>query len=52
MAEKPERIEFEYTHTYDQFTVFFYGDQVFVGKKNYSIGTVLRRHFESGRGTF
>ena len=38
MTEKMERIEFEYTHTYDQFTVFFYGNRVFIGKKDYPIG--------------
>lgn len=35
MAEKQLRIELDYTYTYDQFTVFFYGDRVFVGKKDY-----------------
>lgn len=38
MAEEMERAEFEHTYTYDQFTVFFYGDRVFIGKKNYPIG--------------
>ena len=38
MAEETERTEFEYTYTYDQFTVFFYGDRVFVGKKDYPVG--------------
>ncbi len=38
MAEKPERVEFEYTHTYDQFTVFFYGSRVFVDRKDHPIG--------------
>lgn len=38
MAEEMERTEFEYTYTYDQFTVFFYGDRVFVGKKDYPVG--------------
>nr|WP_325303651.1 hypothetical protein [uncultured Oscillibacter sp.] len=38
MAEKQLRIELDYTYTYDQFTVFFYGDRVFVGKKDYPIG--------------
>ncbi len=33
-----ERIEFDYTYTYDQFTVFFYGNRVFIGKKDYPIG--------------
>ena len=37
MAEEMARTEFEYTYTYDQFTVFFYGDRVFIGKKNYHI---------------
>ena len=27
-----------YTYTYDQFTVFFYGDHVFVGENEYPIG--------------
>lgn len=34
MAEEMERTEFEYTHTYDQFTVFFYSDRIFIGKKD------------------
>ena len=38
MAEEQLRIELDYTYTYDQFTVFFYGDQVFVGRKDYPIG--------------
>ena len=36
MAEERLRIELDYT--YDQFTVFFYGDRVFAGKKDYPIG--------------
>lgn len=38
MAGELESIEIPYTYTYDQFTVFFYGDRVFVGKKDYPIG--------------
>lgn len=38
MAEEAERTEFEYTYTYDQFTVFFYNDRVFIGKEVYPIG--------------
>lgn len=38
MAEEMERIESEFTYTYDQFTVFFYGDKVFVGGREYPIG--------------
>ena len=38
MAEEMERTEFEYTYTYDQFTVFFYGDRVFIGRKDYPVG--------------
>ena len=38
MAEEMERTEFEYTYTYDQFTVFFYGDRVFIGGKDYPVG--------------
>ena len=38
MAEEQLRIELDYTYTYDQFTVFFYGDQVFVGRRDYPIG--------------
>ena len=38
MAEEQLRIELDYTYTYDQFTVFFYGDRVFAGKKDCSIG--------------
>ena len=38
MAEELTRIELNYTYTYDQFTVFFYGDRVFVGRKDYPLG--------------
>ena len=40
MAEGAERTQatFMYTYTYDQFTVFFYGDHVFIGGKEYPIG--------------
>ena len=40
MADVSERTQatFMYTYTYDQFTVFFYGDRVFVGRKEYPIG--------------
>ena len=40
MAEESERIQevIPYTCSYDQFTVFFYGDHVFVGGKEYPIG--------------
>ena len=36
MAEKQLRIELDCT--YNPFTVFFYGDRVFAGKKDYPIG--------------
>ena len=29
---------YEYTYTYDQFTVFFYGGHVYVSKKEFPIG--------------
>ena len=40
MTERSERIQevIPYTYTYDQFTVFFYGDHVFIGGKEYPIG--------------
>lgn len=42
MAEQIERggepYFYEYTYTYDQFTVFFYGDHVFIGRKEFPIG--------------
>ncbi len=38
MAEQIERTEGVFTYTYDNFTVFFYGDRVFVGGKDYPIG--------------
>ena len=41
MAEELVRIELDYTYTYDQFTVFFYGNQVFIGKKDYPIAQCL-----------
>ena len=40
MTEGSERTQatFMYTYTYDQFMVFFYGDHVFIGGKEYPIG--------------
>ncbi len=38
MAEELDGTVYEYTYTYDQFTVFFYGDRIFIGKKDYPIG--------------
>ena len=38
MAGELDGTVFEYTYTYDQFTVFFYGDRIFIGKKDYPIG--------------
>lgn len=38
MAEEVGHTEFEYTYTYDRFAIFFYGERVFVGKKDYPIG--------------
>ena len=40
MTEGSEPIQemLPYTYTYDQFTVFFYGDHIFIGGKEYPIG--------------
>lgn len=38
MAEPQVLMEAPYTYTYDQFTVFFYGGHVFIGKKEYPVG--------------
>ena len=38
MEEKMERIEIPFTYTYDQFTVFFHDDHVFVGERDVPIG--------------
>lgn len=38
MAEQMARIEGMFTYTYDQFTVFFYGDHVYIGGKEFPIG--------------
>lgn len=38
MAEEEGRTEYEFTYTYDNFTVFFYGNRVFIGKKSYPVG--------------
>ena len=38
MTEEMERIEGVFTYVYDRFTVFFYGDRIFVGGKDYPIG--------------
>ena len=36
--ETPNSVYFPHTYTYDQFTVFFYGDHIFFGEKEYPIG--------------
>lgn len=38
MEEQTERLEVAYTYTYDQFTVFFHGDHVFVGEQDRPVG--------------
>lgn len=38
MDEQLTRIEGMFTYSYDQFTVFFYGDHVYIGGKEFSIG--------------
>ncbi len=38
MAEQMVRIEGVFTYTYDQFTVFFYGDHVYIGGKEFPLG--------------
>ena len=38
MAEELDGTVYEYTYTYDQFTVFFHGDRIFIGRKDYPIG--------------
>ena len=38
MKEQTERVELAYTYTYDQFTVFFHGDHVFIGKQDRPVG--------------
>ena len=38
MEAQAERIEPPFTYTYDQFTVFFHGDHVFVGGQDFPIG--------------
>ena len=38
MAEQMVRIEGVSTYTYDQFTVFFYGDHVYISGKEFPIG--------------
>ncbi len=38
MAEQLIRIEGVFTYTYDQFTVFFYGDHVYIGGKEFPTG--------------
>mgnify|MGYP000500224472 FL=1 len=34
MDNQTQGIFIPYTYTYDQFTVFFYGDRVFLGEKS------------------
>ncbi len=38
MEDTLEQIEGAYTYTYDQFTVFFYGDHVYIGGREFPIG--------------
>lgn len=38
MEEQMKEIFIPHTYTYDQFTVFFYGDRIFVGEKDFPTG--------------
>ena len=38
MKEQMERIEIPFTYTYDQFTVFFHDDHVFIGERDVPVG--------------
>ncbi|MCM1233991.1 MAG: DUF6076 domain-containing protein [Ruminococcus flavefaciens] len=38
MAEQTERTEGTFQYTYDNFTVFFYGDRIFIGNRDYPVG--------------
>ena len=38
MEEQWGRTYIPYSYTYDQFTVFFHGDRVYIGEQNYPIG--------------
>ena len=38
MAEREERICIPFTHTYDQFTTFFYDGRVYLSDTSYPIG--------------
>ena len=38
MEEQLRHTEIPYTHIPNKFTVFFYGDRVYIGKRNYPIG--------------
>ena len=38
MDNQTQGIFIPYTYTYDQFTVFFYGDRVFLGEKSLPTG--------------
>ena len=38
MSEQLEQTYTPYSYTYDQFTVFFHGDRVYIGEKNYPVG--------------
>ena len=52
MEEQMKEIFIPHTYTYDQFTVFFYGDRIFVGEKDFPTGQQCghdkpeRRYFE------
>ena len=38
MEEQMKEIFISHTYTYDQFTVFFYGDRIFVGETDFPTG--------------
>ena len=44
MDNQTQGIFIPYTYTYDQFTVFFYGDRVFLGEKSLPTGPVSYTH--------
>ena len=46
MSEREDRICIPFTHTYDQFTTFFYDGRVYLSDMSYPIGG----YCEHGRG--
>ena len=52
MEEQWERTYIPYSYTYDQFTVFFHSDNVYIGERHYPVGQCCVDILNTGEAVF